>query len=66
MIQPGSSCQILQERIPLYFMKFPSGATMMNMYHFATQFDRDPWTKMDYRKIPFAKITNRQEYSKVC
>lgn len=37
----------------------------MNLYQFARQYRRRPWTKMDYREVLGSGITNQEEYDEV-
>ncbi|OQR75744.1 gastric triacylglycerol lipase-like [Tropilaelaps mercedesae] len=52
-------------RFPVYISKYPAGVTVMNMYQFARQYKKDPWTKMDYEEVKQTGILNVNEYNQV-
>lgn len=37
----------------------------MNAYNYGVQWNRTPWTKIDYDRIPKSDLTNMGEYNRV-
>lgn len=38
----------------------------MYAYNFAIEWQKDPWTKIDFDKIPLSGLTNEGQYNSVC